>query len=57
VQKDKKKQSEQIEALKQVSPIAWRHINFYGKYNFTPSKDYHLYLQKINEVLACITLI
>ena len=42
LEKSKKNQSEQIKALKQVSPIAWRHINFYGKYNFTPPKDGHL---------------
>ena len=52
LEKSKKNQSEQIEALKQVSPIAWRHINFYGKYNFTPSKDDHLYMEKINKILA-----
>lgn len=57
LQKDKKNQSEQIEALKQVSPIAWRHINFYGKYNFTPSGNYNLDLEKINELLASITLV
>ena len=26
--------TEQIDALKRVSPIAWTHINLYGKYDF-----------------------
>jgi hypothetical protein len=27
--------AEQITPLKQISPIAWQHINFYGRYEFT----------------------
>jgi TnpA family transposase len=31
--------SPQINLLKRVSPVAWQHINFYGRYEFTKSLD------------------
>ncbi len=55
--KNRKKQLKQIEALKQISPIAWRHINFYGKYSFDPSKNYESNLEKINQILAEVNLV
>jgi len=33
--KQKQGDTEQVELLKHVSPIAWQHINFYGRYTFT----------------------
>ena len=56
-QKEKLKQTEQIEALKQISPIAWRHINFYGIYYFTSSKNNNVNMEKIIELLATVTLV
>ncbi len=26
-------------ALKKVSPVAWQHINLYGRYEFTKAQD------------------
>ena len=57
LQKEELKQTEQIDALKKISPIAWRHINFYGKYNFIASKNGNIDLEKINRILASISLV
>ena len=55
-QKETLGQVDQIQALQQISPIAWRHINFYGKYEFESHKN-NVDFDKINEVLAGINLI
>lgn len=34
LEKQKSKQTKQIEALKRISPIAWTSINLYGRYEF-----------------------
>lgn len=49
-QKQGKNLKEQIELLKKISPIAWRHINFYGRYDFK-SKD-EVNFKKIIKPLA-----
>jgi hypothetical protein len=33
--KEAAQDSEAAALLKQVSPVAWQHINFYGRYEFT----------------------
>ena len=38
----------EIEKLKQMTPISWAHINLYGKYVFHQSNDF----QNINEIIA-----
>ncbi len=32
--KEQQGNQEQADQLKRVSPVSWKHINFYGKYNF-----------------------
>lgn len=33
--KEKMGDPQQVARLKQISPVAWQHINFYGRYEFT----------------------
>jgi len=28
-----------VERLKQISPVAWQHINFFGRYEFSKSPE------------------
>ena len=37
LRKQKLDDSQQVALLKHVSPVAWQHINFYGRYEFTKS--------------------
>lgn len=42
-EKDKNKQFEEVEIIKQISPAAWQHINFMGRYEFKqPSKEINI---------------
>jgi TnpA family transposase len=55
-QKEALGQKDQILALQQISPIAWRHINLYGKYEFESNSN-NTDFDKINEILAGINLV
>ncbi|MFC1659592.1 Tn3 family transposase [Pseudomonadota bacterium] len=50
LEKQKLNQTAQIEALKRISPVAWTHINLYGKYDFnrisTPTS-----FNRLNEII------
>ena len=46
-----------IEALKQISPITWSHINLYGKYNFSTTSNNTISTEKLNCILASIDLV
>jgi len=37
--KEVRDDTQQTILLKHVSPIAWQHINFYGRYEFTKSPE------------------
>ena len=50
MEKQKLGQSRQIKALKNISPIAWPHINLVGKYNFKKI-NIPLSFSKINELV------
>jgi len=43
--------TEGAEAIKQVSPIAWQHINLYGRYEFT-KRPTPIDLEMLVEALA-----
>ena len=32
--KEQQGDREQADQIKRVSPVSWKHVNFYGKYNF-----------------------
>lgn len=38
ITKAKEGKFEEANAVKKISPVAWRHINFYGRYRFSSSK-------------------
>ena len=38
-------------ALKKVSPVAWQHINLYGRYEFTRSQDVIDMQESIQEMI------
>ena len=40
-----------VELLTQLSPVAWQHINFYGRYEFTKAPE-PINLEEIVEALA-----
>jgi TnpA family transposase len=48
LKKEKMGHLDEIEKLKQMTPISWAHINLYGKYVFHQSNDF----QNINEIIA-----
>ena len=37
--KEKNNQIEEIEIIKQISPTAWQHINFMGRYEFNQQQE------------------
>ncbi len=38
-EKERNNQFEEIEIIKQISPTAWQHINFMGRYEFNKSTE------------------
>lgn len=46
----------QLEALKRVSPVAWSHVNLYGKYIFD-GKFNHISDAKLEDILNNINLV
>jgi len=47
---EKARDYEKIDLIKQISPIAWRHINLYGRYKFQ-KKENTINIQKIIDIL------
>ena len=56
-EKQNKNQITQIEALEQISPISWSHINLYGKYNFSLTSNNTILTEKLNCILGSIDLV
>ena len=50
LEKQKLNQNNQIDALKRISPIAWQHINLYGKYEFD-KLSIPLSFNKLNDII------
>ena len=45
--------------LKQISPVAWQHINLYGRYEFSKSPesiDFDAIVQELSRVPISLTL-
>ena len=51
LEKEKIGNNEEIKQLKNISPVAWRHIHFYGRYNFQ-KKENKLDISAILEALS-----
>ncbi len=49
--KDKLKRNDEVEILKTVSPLAWGHVNLYGKYEITEPKEI-LYVDETIDILG-----
>ena len=47
---EKTKDYEKIDLIKKISPVAWRHINLYGRYKFH-KKENTIDIQKIIDIL------
>lgn len=54
-QKNKTNQVDEIEALKRVSPIAWTHLNLYGKYDFSKNNE-NLLMSDLEKIIETINL-
>ncbi len=49
-EKEKKNQLEEIESIKQISPTAWQHINFMGRYEFNKPTEKINVLEIVKEM-------
>ena len=51
--KEKTEDSQDVELLKQISPVAWQHINLHGRYEFSKQPE-HININAIIQELAQI---
>jgi TnpA family transposase len=54
--KEETEDSQEIELLKQISPVAWQHINLHGRYEFSKQPE-HINMDNIIEILSKIKAI